>query len=83
MTAVVDCGVAPGLSSLVLGMLERECDRMERFRCLVGGLPEHMRPPWNYAAPYSPSDAIEIYTRPARLVRDGAVVPVPALTELE
>lgn len=83
VTAVVDCGVAPGLSNLVLGMLEREFDRIDSFRCLVGGLPERPTPPWNYKAPYSPSDVIEIYTRPARLVRGGAIVTVPALTELE
>ncbi len=83
VTAVVDCGVAPGLSNLVLGMLQRQWDRIDSFRCLVGGLPEHPRPPWYYKAPYSPSDVIEIYTRPARLVRGGEVITVPALTELE
>ena len=83
MTAVVDCGVAPGLSNLVLGRLERQFDRIDSFTCLVGGLPARPNPPWNYRAPYSPSDVIEIYTRPARLVRDGAVVTVPALSELE
>ena len=83
VTAVVDCGVAPGLSNLVLGMLEQEFDRIDSFCCLVGGLPEHPTPPWNYKAPYSPSDVIEIYTRPARLVRGGEIVTLPALSELE
>ncbi len=83
VTAVVDCGVAPGLSNLVLGMLEREFDRIDSFCCLVGGLPEHPTPPWNYKAPYSPSDVLEIYTRPARLVRGGEIVTLPALTDLE
>jgi len=83
VTAVVDCGLAPGLSNLVLGMLARKLDRVDSFRCLVGGLPQHPTPPWNYKAPYSPSDVIEIYTRPARLVRGGAIVTMPALTESE
>ena len=83
VTAVVDCGVAPGLSNLVLGMLEREFDHIDSFSCLVGGLPEHPTPPWNYKAPYSPSDVIAVYTRPARLVRDGEIVMLPALSELE
>ncbi len=83
VTAVVDCGVAPGLSNLVLGRMNEEFERIDRFVCLVGGVPENPTPPWNYVAPYSPSDVIEMYTRPARLVRNGEVVTVPALTDLE
>ena len=83
VTAVVDCGVAPGLGNLVLGRLEQEFDRIDSFTCLVGGLPEHPTPPRNNKAPYSPSDVIEIYTRPARIVRGGEVVTVPALSEPE
>ena len=82
VTAVVDCGVAPGLGNLVFGKLERELDRIDRFVCMVGGIPEDPTPPWNYRAPYSPSDVIEVYTRPARVVRGGRVVTLPALSEL-
>ena len=83
VTCVVDCGVAPGLSNLVLGRMEREFDRIDNFVCYVGGLPQKPEPPWNYKAPYSPTDVIEMYTRPARLVRGGKVVTVEALTEPE
>ena len=83
VTAVVDCGVAPGLGNLVFGKLERDFDRIDRFVCMVGGIPEEPVAPWNYRAPYSPSDVIEVYTRPARLVRNGDVVTLPALSELE
>lgn len=83
VTAVVDCGVAPGLGNLVFGKLERELDRIDRFVCMVGGIPENPTPPWNYRAPYSPPDVIEVYTRPARVVRGGEVVTLPALSEPE
>lgn len=83
VTAVVDCGVAPGLGNVVFGKLEREFDRIDRFVCMVGGIPADPTPPWNYKAPYSPSDVIEVYTRPARVVREGRVVTLPALSELE
>ncbi len=83
VTAVVDCGVAPGLSNLVLGRMQEEFDSIDSFACLVGGLPEAPTPPWNYRAPYSPSDVIEMYTRPARLVREGKQITLPALTEPE
>lgn len=81
VTAVVDCGVAPGVSNLVLGRLEARFDRLDRYVCLVGGLPQDPVAPWNYKAPYSPSDVIEMYTRPARFRIGGEVVTKPALTE--
>lgn len=81
--ALVDCGVAPGLSNLVLGRLEAELDRVSAFRCLVGGLPVERRWPWEYRAPFSPADVLEEYTRPARLRRGGREITLPALSEVE
>jgi len=83
VTAVVDCGVAPGLSNLVLGRWLEEFESLDRFSCLVGGIPESPQPPWNYKAPYSPSDVIEMVTRPARFRRNGQDVTLPALSEPE
>lgn len=83
VTAVMDCGVAPGLSNFVLGQLASHFERIDRFVCLVGGLPQDPQPPWHYKAPYSPVDVIEMYTRPARLRRLGEAITLPALTEPE
>jgi lysine 6-dehydrogenase len=82
VTAVVDCGVAPGLSNMVLGY---HAGRMavESFRCLVGGLPVERSWPWQYKTPFSPIDVLEEYTRPARLVEGGEVVVRPALSDPE
>lgn len=81
--AVVDAGVAPGLSNLILGHWERRLDRVDRFECLVGGLPADPAPPWEYKAPFSPIDVIAEYTRPARVRRDGRAVTLPALSDVE
>jgi lysine 6-dehydrogenase len=81
VTAVVDCGVAPGISNMVLGRLEQRFERLDKYICQVGGLPQEPEAPWNYKAPYSPSDVIEMYTRPARFRRGGEVITMPALTE--
>ena len=35
---LVDCGIAPGLSNLVLGRMETVLDETSSFHCLVGGL---------------------------------------------
>jgi len=83
VVALVDCGLAPGLSNLFLGRMEEELDRVDRFRCLVGGLPLERRMPFQYKAPFSPADVIEEYTRPARLREAGVDVERPALSEVE
>jgi len=83
VVAVVDCGVAPGLSNLLLGRATATWQEVERFVCYVGGLPARRSWPYEYKAPFSPVDVIEEYTRPARLVENGRTVTRPALSELE
>jgi saccharopine dehydrogenase-like NADP-dependent oxidoreductase len=83
LTALVDCGVAPGCDNLILGDLERDLERVTRFECLVGGLPLVRTLPFEYKAGFSPVDVLEEYTRPARYLAHGQVVVAPALSELE
>ena len=81
--AVVDCGIAPGCSNLILGWSEATFDRVDRFACMVGGLPAIRRLPWEYAAVFSPIDVLAEYTRPARLRDGGRDVERPALSGVE
>ncbi len=83
VTAVMGCGVAPGFSNLALGHAQLTLDRVDRFVCYVGGLPEVRRWPYEYSAVFSPIDVIAEYTRPARLVEQGRVVVREALSEVE
>lgn len=83
VTAVVDCGVAPGLSNVLAGYAAKAMDPCEKIDIFVGGLPVERRWPYWYKVPYAPSDVFEIYTRPSRLVEDGEVVVKEALTEVE
>jgi saccharopine dehydrogenase-like NADP-dependent oxidoreductase len=81
--ALVDCGIAPGCSNLILGYLETVLDEVQEFLCLVGGLPAVRTWPYEYKAVFSPADVLEEYTRPARYVVHGEVVTMPALSEPE
>lgn len=83
VTAFVDCGVAPGMSNLLVGRAAAELQRVHRVRIYVGGLPLVRRWPYEYQAGFSPIDVIEEYTRPARIVRGGKVEVCPALSEVE
>ncbi len=83
VTLVVDCGVAPGMSNLLIGHVNNILDETENVVIYVGGLPEVRTWPYEYKAPFSPIDVIEEYTRPARYVENGKLVVYPALTEPE
>jgi saccharopine dehydrogenase-like NADP-dependent oxidoreductase len=83
LIAIVDCGVAPGAGNIILGDTVRAWDRVDRFECLVGGLPLVRKWPYEYQAGFSPIDVLEEYTRPARYVTGGKVVTFPALSEPE
>ncbi len=82
VTAVMDVGVAPGMDNILLGYHNKRM-QVDRFVCLVGGLPSERKWPFEYKAPFSPSDVLEEYTRPARYVRDGQMITMPALSEPE
>ncbi len=82
VTAIVDCGVAPGMDNVILGYYN-EIMKLTDFECLVGGLPKSKKWPFCYKAPFSPIDVIEEYTRPARYVEHGEVVVREPLTDCE
>lgn len=83
VTAVVDCGVAPGLCNIQAGYVQSKLDSVESYICYVGGLPRTRTWPFEYKAVFSPIDVIEEYTRPARYVEHNQLVTRAALTDLE
>ena len=83
VTAIVDCGVAPGMSNVLVGHADALLDRTDQIAIYVGGLPEVREWPYEYKAPFSPIDVIEEYVRPARMVENGRLVVRPALSEPE
>lgn len=82
VTAIVDCGVAPGMDNIILGRYN-EILQLTDFECLVGGLPKVKKWPFFYKAPFSPIDVIEEYTRPARYVENGNIIVREPLTDCE
>jgi saccharopine dehydrogenase-like NADP-dependent oxidoreductase len=83
VTAVVDCGVAPGVSNVMAGFADSRLRPFENLEIYVGGLPKERRWPFDYKAGFAPFDVIEEYTRPARIVAHGRVVVKEALSEPE
>ncbi len=82
VTAIADCGVAPGMPNLIAGYYNEIMD-IEFFEYVVGGLPKVKTYPFYYKAPFSPIDVIEEYTRPARYRENGSIVVKPAMSDTE
>lgn len=83
VTAIVDCGVAPGMSNMLVGHASQRLDTTDSVAIYVGGLPAHREGLFEYRAVFSPIDVIEEYTRPSRIVIDGEIVIRDALSEIE
>jgi saccharopine dehydrogenase-like NADP-dependent oxidoreductase len=83
VTAVVDCGVAPGFSSIILGHLHSSLEKIDSYTCYVGGLPVIRDWPLEYKSSFLPIDVIDDYTTPARFVVNGNLVIRPALSDPE
>ena len=83
VTIVPDCGLAPGVSNILVGHALRRLDKVQTVRIMVGGLPETPVPPLGYVITWSLESLIDEYTRKARIVKDGKIVDVEALNGLE
>lgn len=83
VTAIVDCGVAPGSSNILVGHAANQMEIVEEVVIYVGGLPVRRQWPYEYKAGFSPIDVIEEYTRPARFIEHGEFVTKAALTDAE
>jgi lysine 6-dehydrogenase len=82
VTAVVDCGVAPGTPDYLAGLHVGQM-QIEDFEFLIGGLHFSRFGPEQYLPTFSPPDVWEEYTRPARYVKDGKLITMPPLSEPE
>lgn len=80
---VPDCGVSPGLSNILIGHAVSRLDTVDSVHILVGGLPEKPVPPLGYVITWSADDLIDLYQRPATIVRKGRARPVEAMSGVE
>lgn len=80
VTAVVDCGVAPGMANIILGNHMRNM-KVTRYECYVGGVPKSKKAPLGYKSPFPVLEVLEEYAESGRMVEDGKVVVKPMLAE--
>jgi len=83
VTAVVNCGLAPGLANILAMHAFRLFERVDSLQLRVGGLPQHPHPPLNYQLVFSAEGLVEEYTHTATVLRNGKLQSVEPLTEVE
>jgi saccharopine dehydrogenase-like NADP-dependent oxidoreductase len=83
VTIIPDCGLAPGISNILVGHAVGKLDKVLALHIMVGGLPEKPVPPLGYVITWSLESLVDEYTRKARIVKDGEIVEVEALSGLE
>lgn len=85
VSVIPDCGLAPGLVNIIAaeGIRRVGGGQAESVKVYVGGLPQHPEPPLNYQIVYSLEGALDYYTTPSWVLRDGKPARVDALSELE
>jgi lysine 6-dehydrogenase len=83
VTIIPDCGVAPGLSHMLVQRGISQLDEANDAYIMVGGLPEKPIPPLGYTITWSVEGLLDEYTRKARIVKDAKVTRVDPLREVE
>lgn len=83
ISVIPDCGLAPGMVNILAAEGIRRLDRTRSVKVYVGGLPQFPEPPLNYQIVYSLEGALDYYTTPSWVLREGRAVRVEALSELE
>lgn len=79
-----DCGLSPGMASILGGeLLRRIGGKADALKIYVGGLPQTPRPPFNYQLVFSVEGLINEYSEPAKILRKGRMMTVEPLTEVE
>ena len=80
---IPDCGLAPGMVSVLVAHGAARFERLDEVHIRVGGLPQNPKPPLDYQIVFSVEGLINEYVERARVIRDGHIIEVESMTEVE
>jgi lysine 6-dehydrogenase len=83
VTIIPNTGLAPGLINILAVTGAKEFDELDAIHLRVGGLPQHPQPPLYYQIVFSVDGLINEYVEPAVAIRDGRILHVNAMADLE
>ena len=80
---IPDCGLAPGMVSLLAMYGAEKFEALDSIHIRVGGLPQKPKPPLDYQLVFSVEGLINEYVEPARVIRNGRIETIESMTEIE
>ena len=83
VTVIPDCGLAPGMVSILGWDLHQRFENADTIELRVGGLPALPENKLGYQLVFSARGLINEYREPCTVLRDGSLREVAPLTELE
>lgn len=83
VTIVPNCGLAPGLASILAARGAETFESVESIHLRVGGLPQNPVPPFQYQLVFSIEGLMNEYTGQAAVLREGRLTHVDAMTGVE
>lgn len=83
ITVVPDCGLAPGMVSIIAADGINQFASVQSVKIRVGGLPQSPRPPLNYQMVFSAEGLINEYWEPCVILEDGKKKTVNPMTGVE
>lgn len=82
-TIIPDCGLAPGMTSVMTRDVVEQMDSVDYVKLRVGGLPLNPEPPLHYQIVFSPYGLINEYVEDVIVLDHGNIVVKKPMTELE
>jgi len=83
VTIIPDCGLAPGMTSVMTRDIVETLDSVNNVKIRVGGLPIDPRPPLNYQIVFSPNGLLNEYVEDAIVLENGKIIKKKSMTEIE
>ncbi len=83
VTIVPDCGQVPGMGTTLILYAMEQLDEAWDVYMWDCGLPQDREPPWNYRLTFNIEGLTNEYAGDCLFIRDGKLVGIPALEELE
>jgi lysine 6-dehydrogenase len=83
VTVIPDCGLAPGMVSVLVALGLERFPWADAVKIRVGGLPADPKEPFRYERLFSVEGLINEYVEPPVMLRDGQIVTGPPLGDVE
>jgi lysine 6-dehydrogenase len=83
ISVIPNCGQVPGMGTSLSVFAMQLLDEAEDVFIWDGGIPQEPRPPFNYLLTFHIAGLTNEYAEPAIFIRNGKIIQVEPMTELE